>query len=331
MSVFRVEKNKNFTVMSNYHLKDIALSLKAKGMLSLMLSLPDSWDYTINGLATICKDGVDSIKKAVKELEENGYIHRERVRNEKGHLTGIVYTIYEEPKRIDNNSKNTEDNNSEEDNPKEINDNSNENIVDENNDSTKTEPKTENPLLDSPTTENPITAFPMLDKPIMEKHIQSSTKELNINLLNTNTLITNQSNPYQSSTNCDEVDEIENLEKKYNNYLELIKLNIEYKYLCESFKGQKESIDEIVDIMLETICTTKKTVTICGQAFPVEVVKSKFLKINQFHIEYILDCLSKNTTKVNNIKSYLKACIYNAPSTIKSYYNAAVNHDMYGI
>ena len=97
MAVFRIEKNKNYTVMANYHLRDISLSLKAKGLLSLMLSLPEGWDYTTKGLACICKDGVDSICSTVKELEKAGYVQRRRLRNELGHLTEIEYTILQKP------------------------------------------------------------------------------------------------------------------------------------------------------------------------------------------------------------------------------------------
>ena len=89
MAVFRIEKNKNYTVMANYHLRDISLSLKAKGLLSLMLSLPEGWDYTTKGLAHICKDGVDSICAGVRELEEHGYVVRERVRGAIGQLGSI--------------------------------------------------------------------------------------------------------------------------------------------------------------------------------------------------------------------------------------------------
>ena len=86
MAVFRVEKTRDYTVMANHHLRNIALSLKAKGLLSLMLSLPDDWDYTLKGLARICRDGVDSIAAAVNELEEAGYIVRKRVRDDKGRV-----------------------------------------------------------------------------------------------------------------------------------------------------------------------------------------------------------------------------------------------------
>ena len=106
MAVFRIEKTRDYTVMSNHHLRDKSLSLKAKGLLSLMLSLPEEWDYTTKGLARICKDGVDSICAGVRELEEHGYVIRQRVRNPNGQLGAIEYTILEQPSRRNLNRKN---------------------------------------------------------------------------------------------------------------------------------------------------------------------------------------------------------------------------------
>lgn len=97
MSVFRVEKNKNYTVMANYHLRDKRLSFRARGLLSTILSLPDDWDYSVKGLVTLSKDGFDSVKTTLKELEETGYLVRKRDRNYHGQLTKMIYTIYEEP------------------------------------------------------------------------------------------------------------------------------------------------------------------------------------------------------------------------------------------
>ena len=97
MAVFRIEKTKDYTVMSNYHLKDRELSCKACGLLSKMLSLPEDWDYTTRGLATICKDGVDSIGTALKELEKRGYLIRNQLRDEKGRIQDMEYVIYETP------------------------------------------------------------------------------------------------------------------------------------------------------------------------------------------------------------------------------------------
>lgn len=97
MSVIRVHKTANFTVMSNYHFKEKKMSLKAKGMLSLMLSLPEDWDYTVAGLVTLSSDGKDSVNSALKELEKHGYLTRQRVTNSKGQFAGIEYNIFEQP------------------------------------------------------------------------------------------------------------------------------------------------------------------------------------------------------------------------------------------
>ena len=99
MAVFRVERTRDYTVMSNHHLKNRSLSLKAKGLLSVMLSLPDEWDYTLRGLASISREGVDAIREAIRELEDAGYIVRSRGRNEKGQLSGTEYVIYEHPQQ----------------------------------------------------------------------------------------------------------------------------------------------------------------------------------------------------------------------------------------
>lgn len=97
MSIVRVHKTSNFTVMSNYHFKERKMSLKAKGLLSLMLSLPDDWNYSISGLVTLSKDGKDSVMSALAELEKFGYLKRDRMINEKGQFDGIEYHIFEQP------------------------------------------------------------------------------------------------------------------------------------------------------------------------------------------------------------------------------------------
>ena len=126
MSVFRVEKNKGYTVMSNHHLCNHALPLKAKGLLSQMLSLPENWDYTLQGLAQINKESIDAIREAVRELERAGYIKRSRERDERGCLRGTVYTIYEQP---------------------------------------HTEPTPEEPTQEKPTLEKPMLDLPTLENP----------------------------------------------------------------------------------------------------------------------------------------------------------------------
>lgn len=128
MTVIRVHKTANFTVMSNHHFKERKMSLKAKGLLSLMLSLPDDWDYSIPGLATLSKDGKDAVMSALAELEKFGYLTRRRVINDKGQFAGIEYNIYEEPQPKEpmsekSNSEKSDSENSNSENPPQLNTN----------------------------------------------------------------------------------------------------------------------------------------------------------------------------------------------------------------
>ena len=115
---------------------------------------------------------------------------------------------------------------------------------------------------------------------------------------------------------------------KREQYRELLKENIEYDILTENHRLDRERIDELLELMTDTVCTRKKTLRIARDDYPAEVVKSRLLKLNSMHIEYVLDCMAKNTTEVRNIKKYLPAALYNAPATIDSYYTSLVSHDM---
>lgn len=116
--------------------------------------------------------------------------------------------------------------------------------------------------------------------------------------------------------------------EEYQAYSEIIKENIEYDALLQRNPYEKDAIQGIFDLILETVISNKASMTISGQEYPMNLVKFKFLKLNSSHIEYVLGCLGKNTTKVYNIKSYLLASLFNAVSTMNSYYKAEVNHDM---
>ena len=143
MAVFRVEKNANYTTMSNYHLRDKQLSLKAKGLLSFCLSLPDTWDYSIMGLAAVCKEGRDCIMSTLQELEEHGYLRRERTRNVDGTLAGADYVIYELPQPVSEN------------------------------------PDTDEPIQENPTQDKPTLDKPALEDPLQISTNRTSTKENN--------------------------------------------------------------------------------------------------------------------------------------------------------
>ena len=114
----------------------------------------------------------------------------------------------------------------------------------------------------------------------------------------------------------------------YRIYREIICDNIEYDILLQDKRIDRDRLDEIVDIILETVCSSRKKIRIAGDDYPAELVKSKFMKLNSSHIEFVFDCLRENTTKIRNIRQYLRAVLFNAPSTIDSYYTALVAHDM---
>ena len=113
------------------------------------------------------------------------------------------------------------------------------------------------------------------------------------------------------------------------NYRDLILENIEYDHLCREFTTYREDLDEIVELMVETVCAKRKTTRIAGSDFPHEVVRSRFLKLDCSHIEFVMECLRNNTTEIRNMKQYLPAVLFNAPTTIRNHYTAQVNHDMY--
>ena len=141
--------------------------------------------------------------------------------------------------------------------------------------------------------------------------------------INPNIIKSKENNPNQSIHGDDEMDRID----ERNNYLELIRENIEYD--CFE-KREQEKVDELVEIMLDVVCSSKKSIWVNSEEMPKEAVKSRFLKLNHGHIEYVLLALKKNTSNICNIRSYLITTLYNAPSTMDNYFTALVNHDMYG-
>ena len=294
MAVFRIEKTRDYTVMSNHHLRDRSLSLKAKGLLSLMLSLPEEWDYTTKGLARICKDGVDSICAGVRELEEHGYVIRQRVRNPNGQLGAIEYTILEQPR--------------------------------------PPEPKPQKPERENPVLDNPEQASPVLEEPEQGNPAQLNTNRSSKEKSKKDLSSTEGSNPVLSTPQAprDSDGMGRDWMRERESYRELILENIEYDYLIQSHQLDRDRLDELVELMVDTVCSRRETIRIAGDDYPAEVVKSQFLKLDSSHIEYVLDRMRENTTYVRNIKKYLLAALYNAPATIGSYYTSLVSHDLYG-
>ena len=253
-----------------------------------MLSLPENWDYTTKGLAAICKDGIDSISSCIRELEKHGYIIRERMRNEKGQLTTIEYTILEQPKN--------------------------------------TLPAQEKPIRENPVQANPTLVTPVQEEPAQLNKDKSSNDPSRTDLSSTEVSNPIQSNPPTPAGARMGTDRMGAREC----YREVILDNIEYSYLVQDSHIDREQLDEIVDLIVDTVCSARKVIRIAGDDYPAEVVKSRFMKLDSSHVQYVMDCMKDNTTYVRNIKKYLLAALYNAPTTINSYYSSLVQHDMYG-
>lgn len=292
MGTFRVHKTKDYTVMSNHHFRNKEMTLKAKGLLSQMLSLPDDWNYTIEGLASINKEGVDCISDTLTELEKFGYVTRKRIRDEKGRLRGTDYDIYEEPIR-------------------------------------------EKPILDNPVLEKPEQAEPEQEKPGLLNTNKQITEEENIDYINysSNPIPSLESFPCESGNVDNTETGRERKGQKINNYdlwERQIKTNIDYESLKINYPYELQLIDEIVAIMVETVMSNRAMIRIAGDDYLFSVVKEKFLQIDYGHMQYIIDCFNEGArnTEIKNIKQYMKAVIFNAPTTIDSYYTAKVRHDM---
>lgn len=274
MAVYRVNKSRNYTVMSNFHLRDKNLSLKAVGLLSKMLSFNDGWKFSTRGLSAICKEGPDAILSALKELEKYGYLVRHRQRDNKGRMGSMVFEIYEEP-------------------------------------------QPDFPHTDNPHMEKPDVDYPDVDEP----HEENPAR------INTNQVITQERNnslsKYQS-INSDGMDVIDERER----YEELIRDNLEIDILSQDPHYDIDRVNELVEIMLDAVCSKSPTIRINGEDMPQQVVKSRFLKLDSSHIEYVLHAMDECPSDIRNIRAYLLTTLYNASLTMDNYYSALVNHDM---
>ena len=313
-TVFRVEKNKNYTTISNHHLQDRNLSLKAKGLLTLILSLPPDWDMTLKGLVSLSGDGVDSVRSGIQELEKAGYLRRSRSRNNLGQLLCTEYTIYEHAV-TENVTSETE-----------IDDNLNI-IYNEESHIGKSD-------VDKNTTEkieNSQIGFSNIGKPYIGK--SNTSKYLN----NKDTYNINNY-PYQSTyssklyrepkeNSIDEMEEAQTLYEERKAYEEIIKQNIAYDLLTEQEEISRDFLDLCVQVMVDAITSNKPHIKIKGQDIPQEAVKSVLLKLDEENISYVDMCLSESKTAIKNMQSYILTALYCSQHGGDTYFNQLVKHD----
>jgi len=304
MAVFRVERTSNYTVMSNYHLRDKTISFKAKGLLSMMLSLPENWDYTLAGLARISLEGKDAVRATIVELEKAGYIQRRQTTDKAGKFGSNEYIIREYPASHEPPPEG---------------------------------PSPAQPLPENPTTENPSTVSTQTDSPTqINKDPVKKEKSITDS-------VSTESFPFPSAPSMTpaavQPSEAKGRKRSRSSgmsqgemdaYRGLIRENISYDNLVREHPYDAAQLDEMVELMVEAVCSRKKNIRVAGNDFPQAVVKSRLLKLDGEHIRFVFDCLRENTTQVRNMKQYLLTVLYNAPATIENHYAAQVNHDLYG-
>ena len=298
-SVCRVNKNANYTVMSNYHLRSTNLSLKAIGLLSKVLSLPENWDYSISGLTAICKEKETAIKAALDELKHWGYLVVTKLMPNETNSGRIeyVYDFYEY---------------SEKDTPDA--DQNDDDTYDEDGDVSTISVKKAPQGAEKQGIENlPLEILP-IEIQAVENQGQINTKKK----IKKNQILSDQVSINQSPSDSEKA--VENVESRTDGlidgyisekevYTDVVKTNIEFPYFAE-WLGDEEEAEEIVQMIVRRICSRKKTERICGQDFPREVVKSAMLKVDINVLENAIEQM-KRTDNVRNYESYLISTLFN--------------------
>ena len=317
-TVFRVEKKSNYTIISNLHLQDKALSLKAKGMLTLMLSLPEDWDMTLKGLVALSNDGIDSVRSTIKELEEHGYLSRSRGRNARGLMLCTEYTIHEKSTLTENTENNAENNQVGKSDVDVSRDQVGKSDVDVSRDQVG--------KSDVDVSRDQV-GFPKIGKPIYGN--SDTIKDLK----NKKTEYTKDSYPssYQGKvTDEDAMDEhkAQQLLSERRRYEETIKDNIDYDIFSESDdKDFRDFVNLSVQVMVDAVTSTAPTIRIKKQDIPQSVVRSQLLKVTSEQIEYVYSSTQTSKTKIVNMQNYILTALYNSLFGANLYYSQWVKHD----
>ena len=276
----RIHKTENFSVVSNTHLKDRRLSYKAKGLLTVMLSLPEDWDYTIAGLATLACDGVDSTRKGILELEKYGYVVRTRIRDpSSGKITDVEYDIYEEPLWTEI--------------PSDL-------------------PKAEHPVLEKPKQDYPLLGFPMTEEPSLDSGTQLRMKELRTKESSTKQAGETEAVQF-ADTKADTSESVQRTEKETEALLNEIKATCEYTAIAETSPDRKEQMEYILRLIRRACEEGEETVWISGKAIPAYKFREAVLRLTRAHMEHLLRRM-KEARPTSPDKYYLSA-IYRVACT----------------
>lgn len=329
--VFRVEKTRDFTVISNHHLKNKELSLKAKGLLTIMLSLPDEWDFTMKGLASLSDDKITSVRSALKELEKAGYVKKSRIRKPNGQYGPANYIVHEYPVAPPDGSESMKKPNEDKTNTKQSDEHS---ISDK---PISAAPVSAEPVLAEPISDEPISENPILAEPMQEKH-----RQLNTYISNTNLSNTDKSNTYdikypsinhiggnETNESAEMPDRGMDGYDKYKRAVEQVKEQIDYETLV--LTNSKDVVDDIVNNTAEVYVSDRPTYKINGEDVEGWLVKSVFRDITYERVEAFLLDVEQLKTKIGSKRKYLRTALYNIPFTSGISMANRVNCDMYGI
>ena len=311
MPIFKKEIKSDFTVVHNAFIRDENLGIAARGLLLTMLSMSDGWNFSVKGLAAILPDGECKVTTAIRELERNGYLVRRKLIDERsGRVIDWEYIISDEPLpeeyRAESSTKKKPVENLVESSPIE-------------GDYSELEsPQLENPVLDNPALEKQG-VYKITTTSSTKKEISSERK------INQSNLVQPQQSQQEAQDRIDMID----------TYRQVVKENIEYAWFAEAYeceqphnrpRGNIQELDEVVELIVECICSQSPTIRVANQEMPQEVVKSRFLKLTEEHISYVFECLEKTTTKIRNIKAYLITALFNSVATLSSYQSADFRH-----
>lgn len=302
--IFRTIKNRNYTVMSNHHLQNPRLSLKAMGLMSKVLSLPEDWNYSVKGLAAYCKDGYESIRTALCELEEEGYLIRRQLRDDKGRIAGTEYIFREIPEmevpETEGRASETEEK-SEKKEQKEEKGNARkpENI--------RVSPESENPILvhsedEDAESEAPQSDFPSADNPSSENRHQQNTNKQNTNI---NNILSSSSG----------IKNIIKREEEEEEAVKKVKKQIGYDFLRKKYGTVP--LDEVVELMAEVSLPGHSApfYTVSQTAVSREKVQKRFSALKQDHIREILEAIGSGPP-IRNMRAYLLTALYQSEAAV---------------
>ena len=326
----------NYTVMNNAMWRDPKLGATERGVLGTMLTLPDTWDFSIKGLSTIFPDGERKIGTSLKKIEEAGYLKRVRIYSN-GKITDWEYQFSDEPiflaenKEQSSNNCDGENNSTPESNP--IVENYVKNYVE----NSPNDLHCQNSNVENTTPEESLDCC---FEDVGNLHLRkSNANKIYNNKINNNQFTLSKSNQSISNKgkkpNVENSNDVENSddvidEIDFKETLEEVSIQISADYLRSRSPEDDGLIDEITHIIANAYTTHCQYLRIGGDSIDINLVRQRFQLLDYSHIEYVEDCLKKTTTFIQNRKNYLLTCLYFAPITIDGYYLNLVNHNMRG-